>query len=161
MTGDLLADQIMLAHRGPAWHGAALAENLAGLTAAEAAAYPVPGAHSAWEIVLHLTAWTAEVRRRLEGGAPELPEEGDWPEVGDTSEWAWAIALEQLGAAHAALADVVRGFPAARWTELVGTESNGPLGTGVSFAAMAAGLLQHDGYHGGQIALLRRALHPS
>ena len=160
MIGDLLAEQILLAHRGPAWHGASLAENLAGLTARDAAAHPVAGAHSIWEIVLHLTAWTAEVRRRLAGGTADLPQEGDWPAVGDTSEPAWAGALEDLGAAHEALADTVRRFPPGRWTERVGTERDAPLGTGVSFAAMTDGLLQHDGYHGGQIGLLRRALRP-
>ena len=160
MTGDLLAEQILLAYRGPAWHGASLAENLAGLTARDAAAHPVSGAHSIWEIVLHLTAWTSEVRRRLEGGTPDLPQEGDWPEVGDTAERSWARALEQLAAAHEALAETVRRFPPARWTETVGTGHDAPLGTGVSFVAMTDGLLQHDGYHGGQIGLLRRALHP-
>ena len=160
MLGDFLADQVMLAHDGPAWHGAALAENLAGLTAAEAAAHPVAEAHSVWEIVLHTAAWAGEVRRRLEGGAPSEPAEGDWPEVGDPSERAWAAARERLRASHEALASAVRGFPDARWTAMVGEERNAPLGTGVTCAAMVSGQLQHDGYHGGQIGLLRRALRP-
>ena len=40
---------------------------------------PIPGAHTIWEIVLHLTAWTREVDRRVLGGEPRFPEEGDWP----------------------------------------------------------------------------------
>jgi len=159
MTADFLAEQILWAYRGPAWHGAALAENLAGLTAAEAAAHPVAGAHSVWEIVLHLSGWTSEVQRRLQGGVPGLPDEGDWPEVTEPSARAWTLAIERLGAAHDGLADAVRRFPNARWTEQVGVERDAPLGTGVTYAAMISGLLQHDGYHGGQIGLLRRALH--
>jgi uncharacterized damage-inducible protein DinB len=160
MTADFLAGQILLAYRGPAWHGNALAENLAGLTAAEAAAHPVAGAHSVWETVLHLSGWTSEVQRRLEGAAPGLPEEGDWPEVTDPSAGAWTLAIDRLGAAHEGLAAAVRRFPDARWSEPVGQVHDAPLGTGVTYAAMISGLLQHDGYHGGQIGLLRRALRP-
>jgi uncharacterized damage-inducible protein DinB len=160
VTADFLAEQVLLAYGGPAWHGAALAENLAGLTAAEAAAHPLAGAHSVWEIVLHLSGWTSEVQRRLEGGAPGLPEEGDWPEVSDPSARAWPLAVDRLAAAHDALAAAIRRFPDARWREWVGEVPDAPLGTGVTYAAMISGLIQHDGYHGGQIGLLRRALRP-
>jgi len=37
---------------GPMWHGPALAELVAGVSSEEAAAHPVPGAHSIWELVL-------------------------------------------------------------------------------------------------------------
>ncbi len=160
MLGAFLAEQVRLAQVGPAWHGPALAENLEGLTAVQAASRPIPGAHSIWEIVLHMTAWTAEVRRRLGGTAPAEPAEGDWPEVGPVSEPAWRAAREALRAAHEALTQAVLDFPADRWQERVGNEPNAPLGSGVSFAAMVSGLLQHDGYHGGQVGLLRRALNP-
>ncbi len=86
MLGEFLADQVLLAHDGPAWHGAALAENLADLTAAEAAAHPIAGTHSTWELVLHMAAWAGEVQRRLDGAVPSLPAEGDWPELGQASE---------------------------------------------------------------------------
>ena len=160
MLGDFLADQVVLAHDGPAWHGAALAENLADLTAAEAAGHPVAGAHSIWELVLHLAAWTGEVQRRLDGAAPSLPAEGDWPEVREVSAAAWSAARERLRASHLALAAAVRRFPDSRWSARVGDERDAPLGTGVSYADMISGLLQHDGYHGGQVGLLRRALRP-
>lgn len=158
MLGDFLADQILLAHDGPAWHGAGLAENLHGLSAAQAAAYPVPGAHSIWEIVLHSAAWAGEVRRRLEGAAPDLPAEGDWPPVGDTSERSWQDARQRLRGSHEALAAVARRFPTRKWAARIGVERDAPLGTGVTYAGMVSGLLQHSGYHGGQIGLLRRAL---
>jgi hypothetical protein len=52
----------------------------------------------------------------------------------------------------------------AAWTQEVGSRLRGnppalpALGTGVTVAAMLAGLARHDGYHGGQIAILKRAL---
>lgn len=158
MMGALLAEQVRLAHDGPAWHGPALAENLEGLTAVDAAARRVRGAHSIWEIVLHATAWAGEVRRRLRGSAPAAPADGDWPKVGAVSEDAWGEARRGLRVAHEALAEAVRAFPEARWTERIGGERDLPLGTGVTHAEMVGGLIQHVGYHGGQIGLLRRAL---
>ena len=158
MFSPFLSEQVRAAHDGPTWHGNALAESLVGIDAERAAARVIPEAHSVWEIVLHLTAWTREVTRRLEGAAPAYPAEGDWPPVGPVSEEAWATARGGLGDAHAALATAVARLPAERWSEPVGGERDAPLGTGVSHAAMVAGLLQHDAYHGGQIGLLRKAL---
>jgi hypothetical protein len=157
MLSSFLSEQIRLAHDGPAWHGAALADNLDGVTAEQAASRPLPDAHSIWEIVLHLTGWTREVARRLEGGEPAPPAEGDWPAVGRVSAEAWARARAAVGEAHAALAAGAEVFPEARWRDRVGGERDAPLGTGVSYAAMVTGLLQHDAYHGGQIGLLRKA----
>jgi uncharacterized damage-inducible protein DinB len=158
MFSPFLSEQVRLAHDGPAWHGAALTENVAGITAEQAASRPLPDAHSVWEIVLHMTGWTREVARRLEGGEPGTPAEGDWPAVGRVSEQAWARARAALGDAHAALTAAAVRFPEARWRDRVGSERDAPLGTGVSYAAMVTGLLQHDAYHGGQVGLLRKAL---
>jgi hypothetical protein len=160
MLVELLTEQVRLAHDGPAWHGPGLADNLEGVSAAEAATRPIPGAHSIWEIVLHAAGWAGEVTRRLGGGEPAEPAEGDWPEVGTVSEQAWTDARRRLRQAHEELERAVRDFPRLRWSERVGGERDAPLGTGVTYAAMIAGLLQHDGYHGGQIGLLRRALNP-
>jgi uncharacterized damage-inducible protein DinB len=158
MFSPFFSEQVRLAHDGPSWHGAALAENLAGIGAELAASRPLPEAHSVWEIVLHMTGWTKEVARRLEGETPGLPSEGDWPAVGRVSEQEWARAREALDEAHATLAAAVARFPEARWRDRVGGARDAPLGTGVSYAAMLAGLLQHDAYHGGQLGLLRKAL---
>ena len=158
MFSPFLSEQVRLAHDGPSWHGAALAENLDGINAEQAASRPLPEAHSVWEVVLHMTGWTKEVARRLEGETPGLPAEGDWPAVVRVSEQAWAQAREALGEAHTTLAAAVARFPEARWRDKVGGERDAPIGTGVSYAAMLAGLLQHDAYHGGQVGLLRKAL---
>lgn len=158
MLGELLAEQVRLAHDGPAWHGASLAENLVGVTAVDAASRSQPEAHSIWEIVAHLTGWTREVSRRLAGGAPGEPEEGDWPAVGEVSDAAWKRALEALRQAHMALAEAAERFPEERWRDMVGEQRDAPLGTGTSHSAMLEGLVQHDAYHNGQIGLLRKAL---
>jgi uncharacterized damage-inducible protein DinB len=128
------------------------------VTAEEAACRPVASAHTIWELVLHLTAWTGEVRRRLGGGEPGEPAEGDWPAPPAVpTSAAWAAARAALAAAHAALrADVVH-VGDARLDQPVGSTRDRPLGGGVPYGVMLHGLAQHDAYHGGQIALLKKA----
>ena len=42
--------------------------------------------------------------------------------------------------------------------DMVGPVRDPAAGTGVSYAAMMQGLLQHDAYHLGQVALLKKAV---
>ena len=141
---------------GDAWHGSSARSLVAGLTPDQAAAHPIPGGHSVWEIVLHMTAWAREVERRLGGAEPAPPAEGDWPEVGEPRAEAWAHAIEELVAVTTRLGAAAEAFAPATWAAPVGGERLPELGTGVSYAEMAVGLLQHTVYHAGQIALLRK-----
>ena len=145
------ADQLERAFRGGAWHGPAVSEALAGVDAAAAAAHAVPGAHSIWEIVHHLTVWNEVPRRRLGGERIEnLPADADWPPVADTSEAAWRAALAALEEAHAALY--------ARVLDLADDQLDDPVvGSDPTVRGMLLGVLQHNGYHAGQIVILRRA----
>jgi hypothetical protein len=139
---------------GQPWHGPSLASLLEDIDGAVAAAHPIESAHSIGEIVLHLTGWTREVARRLQGGAPEPPAKGDWPEL-DLS--GWGLVRADLFSAHEDLIEALARFPDSRLDEIVGGERDAPLGTGVSYRDMILGALQHDAYHGAQIALLRKA----
>lgn len=157
-SGRLIAGQIRMAYDGPAWHGPGLREILADVDATQAAARPVAGAHTIWELVVHMTAWTREVGRRLRGSDPALPPEGDWPAVDLVSDESWDAARTALADAHDLLARSVDAFPASKLATAVGAQRDAPLGTGVSFTEMLHGLVQHDAYHGGQVSLLKKAL---
>ena len=74
-----LARELETLAEGNNWHGPTLHELLDGVSAEAAASRPLPGAHTIWELVLHVTAWTDVFRRRLEGTAVEEPEAGDFP----------------------------------------------------------------------------------
>lgn len=143
---------------GDAWYGPSTASILDGLSAERAARRIGGFAHSVWEIVLHATAWMEEVERRLAGGDPAPPASGDWPAVADRSEAAWARACAAYADAAARLAERIGTADPSHWEQPVGTERRQELGTGVSFAGMVVGVLQHNAYHTGQIALLRKAL---
>jgi uncharacterized damage-inducible protein DinB len=148
---ESLADQLERAFRGGAWHGPAVAETLAGVDEKAAAARPIPGAHSIWEIVHHLTVWNDVPRRRLDGERLQnLPPERDWPPVADVSAGAWQAALAALEEAHAALH--------ARVSELTDAQLDDPVtGSDPTVRGMLLGVLQHDAYHAGQLAILRKA----
>ncbi|HEX2224192.1 MAG TPA: DinB family protein [Thermoanaerobaculia bacterium] len=142
--------------QGDAWHGPSVSKVLQGVTAAMASARPIANAHSIWEITLHLAGWVGEVQKRLRGGEPGLPPDGDWPEQGE-GDAAWERTLQALREAHENLIAEVEAFPDVRWDEFVGVR-DAPLGTDVSLRAMVHGIVQHDAYHGGQIMILKKAL---
>jgi uncharacterized damage-inducible protein DinB len=147
---DRIADQLERALYGEAWHGPALAELLADLEAEAAATRRLPGAHSIWEIVLHVDACHGEVARRLAGEEVDLADADAWPPVTDTSERAWRAARGALRESHQKLLESVRGLPPERLDE-------GAPGSRWDLYQTLHGLVQHDLYHAGQIALLKKA----
>jgi len=148
---EYLADQLERGFRGGAWQGPAVAETLAGIDAAAAAARPLSGAHSIWEIVRHLTVWNEVPRRRLDGERlQDLPAERDWPPVADVSEAAWRAALAALEDSHAALHARVLDLADSRLDDAVA-------GSDPTVRGMLLGVLQHNAYHAGQIAVLCKA----
>ena len=147
-----LADQIRRAFEGNAWHGDSILELLAGVNAATAAARPIKTAHSIWEILLHIAAWDDAVRRRI-GGAVELTDEQNFPTIKDTSEAAWTLAIESAKKTHNELIKAVAAFPDSRLTEQV----PGKTEKFHNFYCMFSGIAQHELYHAGQIALLKKA----
>jgi hypothetical protein len=74
-----ILDQLRRTHDGDPWYGSSRARFLEGISAHDAAGRPPGVAHSMWELVLHMTAWTDEVRRRLAGAEPGTPEAATGP----------------------------------------------------------------------------------
>jgi uncharacterized damage-inducible protein DinB len=156
-SGPALAELLRKGHSSDPWHGPATADLLAGVSASMAAARPVPEGHSIWEIVLHMTGWQREVARRLGGAEPGLPDEGDWPVPPRESRDAWSQAQDALRQSLEQLADAVSALSDQDLAERIGT-SDRPLGTGVTRTETVIGMLQHNAYHSGQIAILIKAL---
>ena len=152
-----IVDELEREHEGDPWHGSPLRAILEGIDARRAAARAIPGAHSIWELVLHMTGWKNETARRLAGAVACMPVEGDWPDVGDPTDERWQAALTRLEAAHDALVAAVKALPETRLHEPTNDTRSAPLGTGVSYYVLLHGIVQHDVYHAGQIALLKKA----
>ena len=144
-----ILDQLEINFRGDAWHGPSVMRLLADVTAEQAAARPIQNAHNIWELVLHIKVWKDTPRRRLAGEAFEPTSEEDWPEVTDTSEAAWEDTLKELEASHEKLAEAV--------LKLDDSQLHQPAtGQDYSNYFMIHGVIQHDLYHAGQIALLKK-----
>jgi uncharacterized damage-inducible protein DinB len=142
-------DELKNIHEGDPWHGPALKEILTGVTAAQACARPLPGAHSIWELILHLAAWENVVSNRLSGRAMNEPDEGHFPQLTETSESAWQKALTELDETHRKLIDKIAA---------VTDEGAIVAGKDYSTAYMLRGIVHHHVYHAGQIILLKKAL---
>jgi uncharacterized damage-inducible protein DinB len=144
-----IAEELRLAFDGEAWHGPALLEILESVNGVSAAAQPLPGAHSIWELTLHIAAWEKVLLRRMAGETVELSDEENFPAVRDKSEDAWLAALAHLKETHEELMESVRNMPEARLGEIVP-------GKDYDFYFMLHGGAQHIAYHGGQISLLKK-----
>ena len=150
------ADQLRRAFHGDAWHGASLREVLEDVTPKQASDRPIAGAHTIWELVLHIAAWL-ELFDAAMHGAP-LPQHSapgyhdlDWPAVGVTDANAWRVAKERAFAAADSLAASAAALDPARLTDKVP-------GRDYDYAYALPGIIQHSLYHTGQIAVLKKAL---
>jgi uncharacterized damage-inducible protein DinB len=112
--------------------------------------------HSIAELVLHMTAWTRETTRRLRGGEHGVPAEGDWPPVAGSDSRAWSAALADLRRAHGELARTLVELDDGVLAQQVAGAQVDARGQPVTLHRTVVGLLQHDAYHAGQIALLKK-----
>ena len=150
---EILADQIRRAFWGESWHGPSVREVLAGVSAEVAAAHPVAGAHSIWEIVLHIIGGYNLVLRRVRGERVQLAPEEEWPLVVQVSSDAWRESQQTLEQLNQQLQSAVRAFPAERLSQELGSE--------YSAYIQFLGAPQHDLYHAGQIVVLKKAVSAS
>lgn len=156
-TRDRLVDALQRAHDGSPWHGPSRADVLHDVTAREAAQRPSAHAHNIWEIVLHMRSWTEEVLRRARGAVPADPVRGDWPPMPDApDESAWRATLQSLDAAHEELVAYVRAMDEAARAKLVADRPDDAPESGLTRRAMIRSLAEHDVYHTGQLAILKR-----
>ena len=153
---DRIIDQLRRAHDGDPWHGSPLKDILKDVTAQQAARRPPGGAHSIWELVLHVTGWRTEVARRAMGAPAEEPQAGDWPEVGAPTPERWKTALAELDESHRRLVDAVRKLPDSHLLEPTNDPRDRAPGTGVTYYELLHGIVQHDAYHAGQMAVIKK-----
>lgn len=146
-----IQDQIRRAFNGAAWHGTPLRALAGGLTASQAAARPIRGAHTIWELVLHVTTWRDVVIRRI-GGEPyrALSDAEDWkPMPAKPTPAAWKRTLTDLDRSQTRLLLAVGRLTDRKLNHIVPDAK-------YDFRVMLSGIVQHDLYHAGQIAVIRK-----
>lgn len=147
-----IVDQLSRAYQGDAWHGPSLTRILSDVDPAAAAARSIAGAHTIAELVLHIAAWEEIVRRRLEGEAiGSVPDQVDWPTAPEPlGAPAWEAARRRLDDGHRRLLAAVARIDDSRLGDPVAEKD-------YTVYIMLHGIVQHDLYHAGQIALLKKA----
>jgi uncharacterized damage-inducible protein DinB len=145
-----IADQLRRAFYGDAWHGPALLELLEDVDVATAAAKPIPNVHSIWELVLHIAVWDRVACRRLAGEKCQPTGDANFPPVTKATAAAWRKAVADTKRAHDVFVKTVAALSEARLRERVP-------GKRYDFYHMLHGLAQHELYHAGQIAILKKA----
>jgi uncharacterized damage-inducible protein DinB len=146
-----ILDQMDRAFTGEAWHGPDLTQLLNGVSSEDASKHPVPGAHSIWELVNHIAAWNTIVQQKSKGEPVNVTTELDWPPVWEVSEVAWKRSLATLAENRTRLRNYLK---TVRDDQL----DEGVLRENYSQYVLLHGSVQHDLYHAGQIAVLKRAL---
>lgn len=156
MNSKELADELFRNVFDDPWHGSSVSMILNGITGTAAFYKPIESIHSIAEILLHMTAWTVEVERRLSGGEPDEPEMGDWPDASGFKKNDWDDIKNSYFRESEKLISSIRNFPDSALDELAGSERNASLGTGLTYKSMIMGVIQHNAYHSAQISILKK-----
>ena len=145
-----LADQLQRAFYGGAWHGPAVMELLEDIDAETAAAKPIPDLHSIWELLLHIAVWDAAALTRLSGSRCQPTGLANFPVVAKATEAAWHKTIAETKRTHDVLVKAVGHLSESRLRDRVP-------GKRYDFYHMLHGIAQHELYHAGQIAILKKA----
>jgi uncharacterized damage-inducible protein DinB len=132
---------------GNPWYGPALRPLLDGVTEEQARQHPVKNAHSILELVAHAAYWMDMTVKRIEGFTGEASDEHDWRDIAKLS---WRDAVVELESRYIALLD--------RVARLNDEKMNAITQKHFTVYSLVNGLIQHNVYHAGQIALLKKAL---
>ncbi len=137
---------------GPAWHGPSVMELIDAMSAEQARRKPVKDGHSVWEVLLHMIAWQEYALRVLDGGdATALDGEADWPRVPEPpTETAWDTAKRKFEGGMRELRERIIHLDEAQLRTRV-------QGRDFPLKVLLHGLVHHNVYHCGQIALMKKA----
>ncbi|MGC2475412.1 MAG: DinB family protein [Candidatus Sulfotelmatobacter sp.] len=150
-----IADQLRRAFDGSAWHGPSLLELLEDVDAPTAAAKPIADVHSIWELILHIAVWDNSGMVRLAGKKYQPTGTANFPLVpSKPTEAAWRKAVAETKRTHEKLVKTVATLPESRLRDRVP-------GKRYDFYHMLHGIAQHELYHAGQIAILKKAAQSS
>ncbi len=146
---DFLVGQIRVTFDGDSWHGPSLMKTLEGVDYEQAKARPLSDRHTIWELVGHInswmdaTSWAVENRRIYD--AKNIV---NWPPMGRTAE-EWSQSVERL---QPTVNRLIKSFDG--WRDDEADEM--PEGAKYSYRFLLNGVIQHNVYHAGQIAILKR-----
>lgn len=140
-------------YEGEAWHGPSIKEVLTGVDTDLALKRISPTTHNIAELVIHMSNWRVFALEKLTGSLTYdiiLNSEADWQVVNELSPERWQELLEILDDSQNELLEVVSRFSPNKINDIVP-------GRRYSFYILLHGIIQHDIYHSGQIAQIKKA----
>lgn len=136
-------------YNGAAWHGASVMEILNNISARQAF-QSSEDIHRICELVQHITAWRTFAIKRLEGDRYyEISQNENWKEFTIQDESAWEKIKNELAESQRDLIAALE----KKNDDLLNEEVEGKA---YDYYTLIHGVIQHDLYHLGEIALLAK-----
>jgi uncharacterized damage-inducible protein DinB len=146
---ERIKDQLSRAFDGESWTGPSIMEVLKDIEPVKAASKPIANAHSIWEILEHVNSDLQIVIRRMRGDSTPITDEDDWPKVTNTGMESWRDLMARFKTNHNELLNEV--------SKLKPEQLDKPILEGLStYYVTLHGVVQHNQYHLGQIAILKK-----
>ena len=140
---------------GQPWFGRAVYEILGEADESKVSTKPGGTEHSMIELLWHMNTWAEFALGSLEGrSADEMKaiETNDWRDL-DPKKHSWKNGLEQLKSTHKRIVEILNQKTDDSFlSEIVPTRK-------FNFRFMLNGLIQHNIYHLGQVAYIKKMLH--
>ncbi|WP_299458119.1 DinB family protein [uncultured Microscilla sp.] len=139
---------------GSPWHGTSLRGLLKGVDYLQARQRIFPGTHSIWELVQHIYNWREFVVKKMEGDSEfdiELNTIHDWANIQVSTEESWQKLLSQLADNQQTIVEILGGWLDDQLDDQVP-------GKDYTYYTLLHGMIKHDIYHAGQIAMTRKML---
>lgn len=137
-----------------AWHGPSVVETLRGVTPRLANRRLVPDTHTIAELVYHMTTWRIFTVRKLQGDAQFdiNTKEKNWKVFANIDALEWETLQMELSLSQEELISALE-----KRQDDAFLESIVP-GRDYSYYTLLHGIVNHDLYHAGQIALINKGL---
>ncbi len=129
-----------------AWHGPSIMEVISDITA-DLAVQRLDNTHSIIELVNHMASWRVYVLRKINGDYDfKIDDRTNFPDDAD-----WKRSVERLQTTQRDLIGALEGFGSNKLFENIPHD-----GRPYTFYTLFHGIIHHDIYHIGQIALIKK-----
>jgi uncharacterized damage-inducible protein DinB len=149
----LLAEQIKEAYEGEPWFGRSIKEIFSEID--ESIAFEKPnGQHSIVELLWHMITWKEFTISRFHGDKEKSLhyfEKNDWIELDHSDKSLWIEGLKRFEQLHHELIGIIQQQQDAILSERVNERT-------YDFRKLLYGILEHDIYHVGQVAYVKKLL---
>lgn len=138
-------------YSGAAWHGSSMLEIL-GKVSSKQAFGTSSHIHRICELVQHIIAWRVYAIKKLEGDQQyEVSQADNWKTFSRQDDEAWDGILSELEKSQEQLVDALNHFSDSKLGDEV-------VGKSYDYYTLIHGVIHHDLYHLGEIALLANEL---